>query len=66
MTGLNARYGWPLAAVRTGLELMAVTSGWVLGGTVGIGSVLYALLVGHAVSFGVRRIAPHAAPARAS
>jgi uncharacterized membrane protein YczE len=66
MTGLNARYGWPLAAVRTGLELMAVTSGWVLGGTVGIGSVLYALLVGHAVSFGVRRVAPHAAPARAS
>jgi uncharacterized membrane protein YczE len=66
MTGLNARFGWPLAAVRTGLELMAVTSGWVLGGTVGIGSVLYALLVGHAVSFGVRRIAPHAAPARAS
>ena len=37
MTGLNARYGWPLAAVRTGIEVSAVTIGWALGGTVGIG-----------------------------
>ena len=66
MTGLNARYGWPLAAVRTGIEVTAVTIGWLLDGTVGIGSVLFALLIGHAVSFGVRRIAPHAAPARAA
>jgi uncharacterized membrane protein YczE len=65
MTGLHARRGWPLAAVRTGIELSAVTAGYFLGGTVGIGSVLFALLIGHAVSFGVRRIAPHAAPARA-
>jgi uncharacterized membrane protein YczE len=69
MTGLHARFGWPLAAVRTAIELTAVTSGWILGGTVGIGSVLFALLIGHAVSFGVRRIGPYAAtprrPARA-
>jgi uncharacterized membrane protein YczE len=42
----------------------AVTIGWALGGTVGIGSVLFALLIGHAVSLGVRRIAPYAAPGR--
>ena len=66
MTGLNARYGWPLAAVRTGIEVTAVTIGWLLDGTVGIGSVLFALLIGHAVSFAVRRIAPHAAPPRAA
>jgi len=65
MTGLNARYGWPLAAVRTGIELTAVTLGFLLGGRVGVGSVLFALLIGHAVSFGVRRIGPYAAPARA-
>jgi uncharacterized membrane protein YczE len=64
MTGLNARRGWPLAAVRTGIELTAVTSGYLLGGTVGLGSLLFAVLIGHAVSFGVRRIAPHAAQAR--
>jgi uncharacterized membrane protein YczE len=66
MTGLHARYGWPLAAVRTGIELTAVTAGFILGGTVGAGSVLFALLVGHAVSFGVRRVGPHAAPGRAT
>jgi uncharacterized membrane protein YczE len=64
MTGLHALRGWPLAAVRTGIELSAVTAGYLLGGTVGAGSLLFALLIGHAVSFGVRRIAPHAAPAR--
>jgi uncharacterized membrane protein YczE len=36
-----------------------------LGGTAGIGSVLFALLIGHAVSFGVKRVGPYAAPARA-
>ena len=69
MTGLNARFGWPLAWVRTAIELSAVTIGWLLDGTVGIGSVLFALLIGHAVSFGLRRIGPYAAaprrPARA-
>jgi uncharacterized membrane protein YczE len=65
MTGLHARFGWPLAGVRTGIELTAVTLGFLLGGRVGVGSVLFALLIGHAVSFGVRRIGPYAAPARA-
>jgi uncharacterized membrane protein YczE len=65
MTGLHARNGWPLAAVRTGIELTAVAAGFLLGGTVGVGSLLFALLIGHAVSFGVRRIEPHAAAGRA-
>jgi uncharacterized membrane protein YczE len=51
--------------VRTGIELTAVTAGFLLGGTVGVGSVLFALLIGHAVSFGVRTIEPHAAAGRA-
>jgi uncharacterized membrane protein YczE len=66
MTGLHARNGWPLAAVRTGIELTAVTAGFLLGGTVGVGSLLFALLIGHAVSFGVRRIEPYAAAPRAA
>lgn len=65
MTGLHARNGWPLAGVRTGIELTAVTIGFLLGGTVGIGSLLFALLIGHAVSLGVRRLEPHAAAGRA-
>jgi uncharacterized membrane protein YczE len=66
MTGLHARNGWPLAGVRTGIELTAVTIGALLGGTVGLGSLLFAVLIGHAVSFGVRRLAPYAAPGRAA
>jgi uncharacterized membrane protein YczE len=64
MTGLNQRYGWPLAVVRTCIELTAVTIGFLLGGTAGIGSLLFALLIGQAVSFAVRRIGPRAAAAR--
>jgi uncharacterized membrane protein YczE len=66
MTGVHARYGWPLAGVRTGIELTAVAAGFLLGGTVGIGSLLFAVLIGHAVSFGVRRIGPYAAAPRAA
>src|SRR5207302_10558507 len=45
MTGLAAR-GHSIRVVRTGLELAALAGGWVLGGTVGIGTVVYALAIG--------------------
>jgi len=45
MTGLAAR-GFPLWSVRTGLELLALAAGWVLGGDVGVGTVLFALGIG--------------------
>lgn len=45
MTGL-ARRGHSLRVVRTGLELTVLLAGWLLGGTVGIGTVLYALSIG--------------------
>jgi uncharacterized membrane protein YczE len=45
MTGLAAR-GHSIRVVRTGLELTVLASGWVLGGTVGIGTVVYALAIG--------------------
>jgi uncharacterized membrane protein YczE len=65
MTGIHARWGWPIWAVRTGIEASAVAVGWVLGGTVGAGSLLFALLVGPAVATALRlssRSAPAAAP----
>lgn len=46
MTGLNARTGWAIWKVRTGIELTVVTLGWILGGNVGIGTAAFALLVG--------------------
>ncbi len=54
MTGIHARTGWPIFAVRTGIESTAVAIGWVLGGTVGAGSLLFALLVGPAVASALR------------
>lgn len=46
MTGLVARTGWPVGVVRTSIEVVVVTAGWVLGGTVGLGTLGYALAIG--------------------
>jgi uncharacterized membrane protein YczE len=46
MTGLTARTGWSLRLVRTGIEVVVLSAGWLLGGTVGVGTVLYALAIG--------------------
>ena len=46
MTGLHRRTGVSIRLVRTGLEVLVVAIGWVLGGVVGIGTVLYALAIG--------------------
>lgn len=45
MTGLAAR-GHSIRVVRTGLELTVLVTGWLLGGTVGIGTLVYALAIG--------------------
>jgi uncharacterized membrane protein YczE len=50
MTGLARRTGRPIAAVRLCIELAALTSGFLLGGRVGIGTVLFALTIGHAIA----------------
>lgn len=46
MTGLHARTGVPIWWARTGIELSALAVGFVLGGQVGIGTVVEALMVG--------------------
>ncbi|MGB3438051.1 MAG: hypothetical protein WBA97_04785 [Actinophytocola sp.] len=46
MTGLHARTGWSIRIGRTAIELTVLTGGWLLGGTVGVGTVLYALAIG--------------------
>ena len=46
MTGLANRTGWSIRAVRTGIELTALGLGWALGGTVGAGTILYAVAIG--------------------
>jgi uncharacterized membrane protein YczE len=46
MTGLCARTGWSVRVVRTGIEVVVLATGWLLGGTAGVGTVLYALAIG--------------------
>ena len=45
MTGLAAR-GHSIRLVRTSIELTVLVTGWLLGGTVGVGTVVYALCIG--------------------
>ena len=65
MTGIHRLAGWPIFAVRTGIEASAVAIGWVLGGTVGAGSVLFAVLIGPAGATALRFTPPRPAPAAA-
>jgi len=46
MTGIVARTGWSVRIVRTAIELTVLTVGWLLGGKVGLGTVVYALAIG--------------------
>jgi len=46
MTGIARRTGWSLRLVRTGLEVTVVVLGLLLGGVLGLGTVLYALAIG--------------------
>ncbi len=57
MTGLHRRFGWPIWAVRTGIEVTVVVSGWLLGGTVGVGTVAFALFIGPLVQPALRALA---------
>ena len=55
MTGIAAR-GHPVWIVRTGLELTALAAGWLLGGDVGIGTVVFAISIGPLGHFFLARL----------
>lgn len=50
MTGLHRRTGWKIWVVRTIIEVTVLTIGWILGGQVGVGTLLFALLIGPMVN----------------
>ncbi len=53
MIGLQKLTKLPIALVRGGLEISAVSVGWYLGGTVGVGTLLFAFGVGPCVALGI-------------
>jgi uncharacterized membrane protein YczE len=56
MTGLVRRTGRSVRLVRTSIEATVVLVGWLLGGTVGLGTVVYALAIGPLVQFLLPRV----------
>lgn len=57
MTGLSARGVGTIRLVRTGIELTALATGWLLGGSVGVGTVVFAITIGPNVQFFLPRLA---------
>ena len=53
MVGLQKKTKLPIALVRAFIEITVVITGWYLGGTVGIGTLLFAFGVGPAVALGL-------------
>ncbi len=67
MTGLVARTGWSVRLVRSGIEVVVVAAGWLLGGTVGLGTLAYALAIGPLVHVLLPRFTlPPPTPTRAA
>lgn len=54
MTGVHHRFGWSIRRARTAVELAVLGVGWALGGTVGIGTVTFALGIGPLVQIALR------------
>ncbi|MDB2655399.1 hypothetical protein N9Y52_02670 [Candidatus Pelagibacter bacterium] len=53
MTGLTKLTNFPIALVRAFLEISAVLAGWYLGGTVGVGTLIFAFGIGPCVALGL-------------
>ena len=53
MVGLQEKTNLPIALVRATLEILVVSVGWYLGGTVGIGTLLFAFGIGPCVALGL-------------
>ena len=53
MIGLQHKTNFPIAAVRAFIEISVVSIGWYFGGTVGVGTLLFAFGIGPAVALGL-------------
>jgi len=61
MLGIKRKTGWSVRAARGSIEITVVTLGWLLGGPAGIGTVVFALLIGTSVQWGFKlfKVEPH-------
>ena len=63
MTGVHHRYGWSIRRARTAVELTVLVAGYLLGGTVGIGTVVFAFGIGPIVQWSLGVFDPSGAVA---
>ena len=57
MTGIHYKTGVRVGRVRLGIELVVLTVGWLMGGRVGIGTALFAVLIGQSVAISLGIVA---------
>ncbi|MEE8497625.1 MAG: hypothetical protein V3S62_03740 [Acidimicrobiia bacterium] len=58
MTGIHRKYGWSIRSVRTAMEMTVLSIGLLLGGTVGLGTIIQALSVGPLLHVFLHRFDP--------
>lgn len=54
MIGIGQLTGWPVGRVRTVIEMSALALGWLMGGTVGIGTILFTFSIGPVTQWGLQ------------
>jgi uncharacterized membrane protein YczE len=54
MAALSLRYGWSIQRTRTLIELSVLALGWLMGGKLGVGTILFAVAIGPSVQWGMR------------
>ena len=57
MTAIHKKTQIRVGRVRLYIELMVFLIGWLLGGVVGLGTAIFALLIGNSVAFGFKFVA---------
>jgi uncharacterized membrane protein YczE len=64
MTGLHHRFGWSIRRARTAIELIVLVIGFLLGGTIGLGTILFTFGIGPVVQVFLRVFDPEGRVAR--
>ncbi len=54
MTGISKKYNKPISLIRFTIEFCVVFFGWILGGTLGIGTIIFAIFIGPSVSLSLK------------
>ncbi|WP_240795459.1 YczE/YyaS/YitT family protein [Aquibacillus halophilus] len=53
MLSLSKKMGWKVSRVRNGIELIVLALGWLLGGPVGIGTIIIVLFIGTVIGYSI-------------